>query len=83
METKKGTKYDVTPAMDTSVKLDSKIPCAVCQKLFSGKQYLDMHIHFKHADTLSSGTANAQDFTPSMAIDLVLIKEWRGCLDLM
>ena len=49
-ETKKGTKYDVTPTMDTSVKLDSKIPCAVCQKLFSGKQYLDMYIHFKHAD---------------------------------
>ena len=44
VETKKGTKYDVTPAIDTSVKLDCKIPCAVRSKVVFWKT-IPRHTH--------------------------------------
>ena len=55
VELKGGQLYDITATLSKSVKLNSKsLKCDVCQEFFSGKQYLDAHVRFKHNIQVSS-----------------------------
>jgi hypothetical protein len=49
VELKGGQLYEITATLSKSVKLNSKsLKCDVCQEFFTGKQYLDAHVRFKH-----------------------------------
>ena len=50
VELKGGQLYDITATLSIPVNLATKsVKCNFCQELFSGKQYLETHVRFKHA----------------------------------
>ena len=51
VELKSGHKYDITATLPKEVKIKTKPKqCNFCPESFSAKQYLDMHIRFKHPE---------------------------------
>eukprot|EP00794_Sanderia_malayensis_P021199 gene21199-23281_t len=51
VELKDGQLYDITATLSNAVNLVTKksVKCDFCQEVFSGKQYLETHVRFKHA----------------------------------
>ena len=48
-ESKTGQLCDIKTALPKSVKLTKKsLKCSLCKKVLSGKQILDLQLHFKH-----------------------------------
>ena len=50
IESKSGQLYDITAKLSRPVKIVTKsLQCNFCQEVFSGKQYLDTYVRFKHS----------------------------------
>ena len=80
VETRIGRKYDVTSSQALNVKLKKKsIPCKFCSATFTGEQYLNTHLQFKHK-------SETNDVIPTMLPTLEKFKdkeENRDCTDLV
>ena len=57
--------FDVTSALPTTTKIEKKVEtCRHCGESFSGQQYLNMHLHFKHRSSTKlkeNGSSNFQE----------------------
>ena len=54
-ELKRGQLYDITATLSNPVKLVTQsVKCNFCQEVFSGKQYLEIHVRFRHATAPST-----------------------------
>ena len=60
-----GKEFDVTSALPTTTKIEKQVEtCRHCGESFSGQQYLNMHLHFKHRSYTKlkeNGSSNFQE----------------------
>jgi len=58
-----GKEFDVTSALPQATKIEKKLElCHHCGQSFSGKQYLNMHLHFKHRETTKPKQNSSSNF---------------------
>ena len=51
VEQRSGDLYDITETLHKALKLKyDSVRCGICSQSFSGKQYLDQHMRFKHPE---------------------------------
>ena len=64
----KGKEFDVTSALPTTTKIEKKVEtCRHCGEFFSGKQYLNMHLNFKHKDLVQPRQNGSSHFPEACA----------------
>ena len=59
VELKDGRLYDITETLGKSVELSSKsLKCNICEKSFTGEQYLNIHVRLKHEIQSAAAAGN-------------------------
>jgi len=65
-----GKEFDVTSALPQATKIEKKLElCHHCGQSFPGKQYLNMHLHFKHRETTKSKQNSSSNFEEAFTGD--------------
>ncbi len=61
VELKDGTLYDITPTLKKTVEPGEPVLCSICHQSFTGKQYFDIHMQFKHKNSTATDNPSSSN----------------------
>ena len=61
VELKDGTLYEITPTLKKTVEPSLHVLCNIFRKSFTGKQYFEIHVQFKHKNPTATDNPSSSN----------------------